>query len=185
MIDHLYKCIYIHQRKAAGSSLMAAFLQDHGQVEKQRYNGGVLGKDWIARAAPEDRYFVFSSVRNPFDRVISAWRYLPALASLPLEAVLQNLPAEGHDYRHITRSQSEMLVDARSHRLIVDDLIRFETLQPDFDRICDQIGKPRRQLERRNRTAREADYKRYYTPTTRAMVETIFKADLERFNYVF
>ena len=79
-----------------------------------RYNGGAEGSDWRGRSAPEDGYFVFSVVRNPFDRVISAWRFLPALRDQPLERVLYTLPAEGHDYRHITMTQSQQLCDRRT-----------------------------------------------------------------------
>jgi hypothetical protein len=57
--------------------------------------------------------------------------------------VLANLPSEGHDYRHLTRPQHTILYDEQG-RLVVDYLIRFESLQQDFDRVCDLIGKPRR-----------------------------------------
>ena len=185
MIDHHYRCIFIHQRKAAGSSIISAFADEHPDVDKRRYNGGVLGKDWINRQSPEDGYFVFSAVRNPFDRLVSAWKYLSSLRGLPLEEVLNNLPREGHDYRHITKTQVEMIVSPASGRLIVEDLIRYEQLQSDFDRICGRLGKPKTQLKRVNRSDRDRDYRKYYTPELRALVEVIFKMDLDYFNYDF
>ena len=150
-----------------------------------RYNGGCQGAEWQNRIAPEIFYFTFSAVRNPFDRLISAWRYLPRLRALSLEDVLQDLPMCGHDYRHITMTQTEMLIDPKSGKILVDDLIRYESLQQDFDRICDRLGKPRQILSRLLPGDRILDYRRYFSRNVRALVEERFREDLENFGYSF
>ena len=185
MVDHNYRCIFIHQRKVAGSSIMAAFGKDQSMADWHAYNGGAKGNGWKNRKEPIDSYFVFSAVRNPFDRLISAWKYLPAFREMPLDYVLENLPKAGHDHRHLAVSQMEMLLDGDTNKLIVNDLIRFESLQDDFDRVCDRLGKPRVTLPLINPVCRQRDYRCYYTAKTRAQVENIFKVDLNYFGYAF
>lgn len=150
-----------------------------------KYNGGALGDAWRMRSPPENAYFAFSAVRNPFDRLVSAWKYLPNFRDRPLEELLNNLPTEGHDFRHVAVTQSAMLTDPVTRRLMVDDLIRFESLQLDFDRICAKIGKPQCTLEHVNPTRREKGYRQYFTEETRAAAEELFAADLSSFNYEF
>lgn len=90
-----------------------------------------LGKD----------YLVFTVVRNPWDRFISAWKYLPAYRNLSLEQVMASLPQEGHDYRHLTRPQLDILIDSKNN-FVPDYVIRFENLEEDFKELSKQIGKP-------------------------------------------
>jgi hypothetical protein len=185
MIDHASKVIFIHQRKAAGISIMTAWGTDLSQPDTGRYNDGVLSAEWHNRSADETSYFVFSAVRNPFDRLISAWKYLWSTQKRCLLDVLSAPPMEGHDYRHLTRPQIAILRHPVSGKLVVDDLIRYERLQDDFDRICDRVGKPRRALPRLNETTRERDYRSYFDARTRAMAEQRFADDLVQFGYEF
>lgn len=185
MVDHEHKCIYFHQRKAAGSSIITAFGKSSSDRDWHRFNGGAMGSEWQGVSHPESLYFVFSSVRNPFDRIVSAWKYLPLLRDKPLEYVLANLPATGHDYRHISMPQVDLLLDQATGKLATHDIIRFESLQPDFDRICRRIGKPTVSLPHINHTRRVSDYRSYYTATSKRLVEMIFRKDLDAFSYTF
>ena len=181
MISHRYRCIFVHDRKAAGISIMSAFGLDHADREWHLYNEGVLAPEWFVR--PD--YFIFTIVRNPFDRLISAWRYLPATRDRPLIDVLTNPPTRGRDYRHLTRPQVAILRDPRSGALVTDAVIRLEDLQAGFDQVCDRIGKPRCVLPHLNKTRRERDYRSYFDQRTRQMAELVFKDDLEALNYSF
>jgi hypothetical protein len=186
MIDHAYRCIFIHQRKAAGASIISSFGLTTADANWHLYNSGVLSPEWRKRTPAERRYFVFSVVRNPYDRVISGWQYLEALRDRSLKAALEKPPRRGHDYRHFTRPQIALLRNRRTGKLVTDDLIRFETCQEDFDRICDRIGKPRRALGWHHlNEARDRDYRRYYDDETRALVSTMFREDIETFGYSF
>lgn len=185
MIDHDRRLIFIHQRKVAGMSIMAALGFHFENPDFHRFNDGALSADWAGRKERERSYFVFSAVRNPFDRLISGWKYLAATRERPLLDVLLDPPAEGHDYRHLTRPQIGILRDQSTGALIVDDLIRFENLQADFARICDRIGMPRQSLPHLNASTRERDYRDYFDERTRRMAEEMFAADLAAFDYDF
>ena len=190
MIDHNYRTIFIHQRKVAGISIAVAWghteedIKDLGN-DFNRFNDGVLSWDWGARSEIEKSYFVFSAVRNPFDRLISSWKFLESTRHRPLLDVLQDLPRQSPDYEHLTRPQIAILREPTSAKLVVDDLIRYESLQQDFDRICNRIGRPQMILPRANIGERESGYRQYFDAQTRRLAEDLFAEDLEIFGYTF
>ena len=185
MIDVERRCIYIHQRKTAGSSIISAFGLTPQQQAWHRFNDGVAGDAWKQRSDQERGYFVFSSVRNPFDRLISAWLYLPETRDRPLLDVLLDPPRKGHAHRHLTRPQVALLRDPESGSLVTDDLIRFETRQADFDRICMRVGLPPRPLPHLGAGKRNRDWRGYFDARTRALAEALFHEDLATFGYRF
>lgn len=179
MICHSYKCIFIHQRKCAGSSVIHAFGYEPGDSEWHFMNDGVLSPEY--ESAPSG-YFRFSVVRNPWDRFVSAWKYLPATRDRPLRELLANLPQYGAEYRHLTRPQHTILY--HQDRLIVDYLIRFESLQQDFDEVCKMIGKPKRRLPHVNRGNR-THYSDYFDEGSRRIFRQHFGRDIELFGYEY
>lgn len=182
MLDHSSKSIFIHQRKTGGMAVIGAFGLTPSTPEWHAYNNGVLDPAWSSRPA---EYFVFSTVRNPFDRLISSWKYLESTKNRDLLDVLLNPPQEGADYRHLTRPQVAILQDAAGN-LIPNFLMRFERLGDDFDIVCDKIGKPRTALRKVNvGSSRERHYRPYFNTDTRHLAETLFRDDLEQFGYDF
>jgi hypothetical protein len=180
MISHRYRCIFIHNRKAAGTSVRASFGLESSDPDWNRYNNGVKSWDWYFR--PD--YLVFTIVRNPFDRLVSAWKYLGVTRNRSLSEVLRDPPRRGLAYRHLTRSQSAILVDFRN-RLVADEIVRVENLQEGCDRVCDRLGKPRAILPHKNSTSRQSDYRTYFDHETQRRAEALFADDLERFGYTF
>jgi Sulfotransferase family len=166
-------------------SILAAFGFLPQLPQKHLYNDGVLSPEWGARSEAERSYLVFSAVRNPFDRLISSWKYLRSTCARTLLVVLRQPPQLGHDYRHLTRPQIAILRDATSGRLVTDFLIRFERLQDDFNVLCDRLGKPRRQLHHLNPSGRQGDYRQYFDHETRELAEAMFAEDIAAFGYHF
>lgn len=182
--------VYIHQRKTAGVSVGNA-LGLAGSPDWHLGNDGVL-EPWFEQIRASEPVFVFTCVRNPFDRLVSAWRYLPSTRSRSLEDVLRDPPREGPDrasstdYRHLARPQSAILVDPATGGLVTDYVMRFERLQETFDEACTLAGIRPIRLHRSNRTwRRRPGYRRYFTATTRRLAEGMFADDLERFGYDF
>jgi hypothetical protein len=185
MIDHAHRCIFIHQRKAAGCSIISSFGLTPADQAWHRCNDGVLDKSWRRRTAEERRYFVFSAVRNPFDRLVSAWRYLESTKRRTLLEVLMDPPREGHDFRHLTRPQVALLRDPETGRLVTDDLIRYERLDEDFARIRETLGLAQAPLPALNRGERQRDYHFYFDDRTRALAAELFREDLDAFGYAY
>ena len=98
---------------------------------------------------------------------------------------LRSRAGKSHDYRHITRNQSALLVDPQSDKLVTHDLIRFESLQRDFNHICEKIGKSSVKLPKLNAPRRWQSYRCYFNRTTRTLARELFKDDLERFGYEY
>lgn len=184
MLSTAERVIFIHQRKVAGTALIESFGLHPSQDEWHALNDGVLDPAWATGRLQHPDFLIVSAVRNPFDRAVSGWHYLPQLRSLSLVDALRNPPAEGHDYRHFTRTQSATIVD-RSGRLVVDVLLRFETLQQDYDALCHRIGRAPAILPVVNPTERRRGYGSYYDEESRALAEALFQEDLDRFGYEF
>ncbi len=89
MYSDIHKIIFVHQRKAAGSSVKAMFID-----AQSPFNDGVLDPNWCNENYRVKNYYKFSVVRNPWDRFISAWKYLKSTRNRSIEDVLLNLPHE-------------------------------------------------------------------------------------------
>lgn len=180
MISHTYGCIFVHQRKCAGTSIIRAFDLRSREPDWHIMNDGILSPEY---ATAPSGYFRFSVVRNPWDRFVSGWKYCKSTRRRSLRDVLADLPREGHDYRHLTRPQHTILYD-ENMQLAVDYVMRFESLQSDFDKVCDIIGKPRRTLAHHNR-GRRAHYATYFDEECRRTFLLHFGRDVELFGYQY
>ncbi len=186
MICHTYKCIFIHQRKCAGTALIRHFGYDLSDAQWHSFNDGVLSEQppWSEVAARYPDYLVCAVVRNPWDRFVSGWKYLAATRDRPLLEVLRQLPAEGHDYRHLTRPQTDTLLD-RDGRFVTGFQLRFERLQEDFRELCRRLGMPETGLPVANASAR-GDYQGYFRQReARELFERIYWRDIQRLGYSF
>jgi len=180
MIDHQYKCVFVHQRKCAGTAIIHSFGKTLDMPDWHFGNDGLLSPEW---SQIPTGYYKFSVVRNPWDRFVSGWKYCESTKHLSLIEALRHLPAEGFDYRHVTRPQADILMDD-SGSLVVDCLVRFETLQADFDRVCDRLGRPRTVLTRVNCGSR-LGYRDYFDDDgeARRLFRDRFGRDAALFGY--
>lgn len=229
MICREFKCIFVHIPKAAGRSVEMYFmnlLNLDRENEAHREQVLLNDNDDPARGTEKlshlsaaeyvscghvsqndfDRYYKFSFVRNPWSRLVSEYRYRNFLSHKSFkDFVMKKLPKPGRDdkYRHVM-PQSEMLFDDNG-RMLVDFVGKFETLQQDFDKVCEQLGfadsrlphinssdKKSRELRRkarnilhRNKESGLRTYTDFYDEETREYVSTLYQADITNFNYNF
>lgn len=196
MISHKHKFIFIFQHKCAGSTIKKALERVDGFNHK--FHRGVLDVHYKNNKFKEYQdYFVFSVKRNPFERVVSAWKYLQKdidvnrsiKRGLSFKDTLLNLPKynkkkpHDHDYVHITENQVDTILD-KSGNLITNMLIRFENLQADFNIVCDKIGIPRQKLPHENKSNHK-HYTEYYDDESRQLVAKLFAKDIEYLGYKF
>jgi hypothetical protein len=190
-----YRCIFVHIPKTAGISVSQALFGN--------YSGGHRDIRWYQghyRPATFRRYFKFSFVRNPWDRLYSAYRFLQQggfheadatwfrenigrFASFS-EFVAGWLSEENVRYGSIHfRPQVDFLRD-REGRLGVDFLGRYESLARDFEVIKREIGS-NATLPHLNATPSRDHHLDQYTRETAAVVERVYQADIEAFGYTF
>lgn len=195
MIAHLHHCIFIPTPKCATTSIMNAL--GFGPDPWNHPDAHLIATVAEAENAPElASYFRFSSIRNPFDRFISGWKFCEVTKHRSLLDVIRNLPCpypvpddrldpttEYSAYYHLVATQKSRLFKSNGD-LGVNFLVRYETLQRDFDHVCDLIGMPRCTMPHDNMTQR-MPYQEYFDrcPEARETVERIFREDLDTFGY--
>lgn len=192
MISHKHKFIFLFQHKCAGTTLKSALekydawnFEFHHGTKSYEYDNYDLEK--------YKDYFIFAVKRNPFDRAVSGWKYLQKdmpsdikrtlKRGLSFKDTLLNLPQEGHDYDHITRLQTENLIN-QDGKLICNMLLRFENLQKDFDIVCKKIGLPYQELPHLQKSEHK-HYTEYYDDEARQIVAEKYAKDIEYLGYKF
>tara|TARA_Y100000310_G_scaffold199050_2_gene199039 strand:- start:1533 stop:2246 length:714 start_codon:yes stop_codon:yes gene_type:complete len=145
--------------------------------------------------------YVFSFVRNPWDRIVSLWfslrkwprytrRYNQSLrASRIFDEFIRILDSEEippvgpYDSLGLSLAnpQTEWIVND-SHRVF-----RLEDLSVAWPVICGDIGIPLVKFPRRNviDVGSRKPYREYYTESTRRIVSRKYAEEIERFNYEF
>lgn len=139
-------------------------------------------------------YFSFSIVRNPWDRLVST--YSKKDGHLLRAARARGIELEGLSFEEYVQAvgglrhphlqpQHEYLLDEHD-KLAVDFVGRFESLAEAFREICRQLG-IRKNLchEKKSDQRKSRDYRRYYSPETKKIVERCYAGDLELFGYQF
>ncbi|MFD0858893.1 sulfotransferase family 2 domain-containing protein [Roseovarius aquimarinus] len=141
---------------------------------------GLMPGDWIARA------FVFTLVRNPWDRMVSYYHWLrmqrfdhPAVEAAKATdfAGFLRLPAtqgaiRAHPYARYVEGAATPV------------FIRLEHFEHDAEPLWDHLGF-RLELPHLNRSERAPSYAAQYDAETRAIVDTICAEDIARFGYDF
>jgi hypothetical protein len=232
MICHDYRCVFVHIPKTAGISVEHVFLNLLGLTWETRAplllrpnDDPSIGPPRLAHLkaseyvscghlSPEQfaSYFKFSFVRNPWDRIVSEYKYRKYPTKIDFKTYLfKHLPTPGWSdgYCHII-PQYDFLFDENG-RLLVDFVGRYERLQADFTIVCDHLGLPsqavphvHRSLEKkRPETLRQylsqtwhslwdkqhkhtfGHYTEYYDHESREFVTQLYEKDITTFNYAF
>jgi hypothetical protein len=183
---HLRPYVFIHINKTGGSSVEKALgirLDHSTAAEKHRQLG----------AAAWSQKFVFSFVRNPWDKVVSHYHYRVKTNQtglgdnpVPFEDWLQRVYLD-RDPRYFDKPR--MFMPQRQWLLgddgemLVDYVGRFESLNEDFTHVCQELGL-QAELGHAKPSSR-GGYQQYYGEAGRAIVESQFAQDIEAFGYTF
>jgi hypothetical protein len=199
--------VYVPIPKVACTSLKtvcAGILGLHGNVHFEV--AWPLVELELLRAEHPDA-FVFSFVRNPWDRLLSCfrskivpgrqdehyrdgvefnfWKYGSLFrGDMSFREFVQataSIPDEEADIHF--GSQYRHVMDADG-AVLVDFLGRFESLARDFRRVCDRLGITDVALAHLHRTD-GATYATYYDPHTRDLVAERWARDVQTFAYSF
>lgn len=189
-VDPLFahRCIFFHVPKTGGLSVSEALFGNHAAGHLDVRTARLIFGAWRVRT-----YFKFTFVRNPWDRLVSAYHYLrrghpmskivDVVGSMEFTDFVKTRlrdPLVAADV-HL-RPQASFLLD-ETGRLTVDFVGRFESLEADFSTVARRLGLERT-LPHRN-TSAHADYRRYYDEESRAIVADFYRQDIELFGYRF
>lgn len=172
MLSRRFRCIFVHIPKVAGQSIEHVFLDKHGLTWETRAPLLLRSNDDPAKGPPRlahlkaseyvscgyvtqedyNTFFKFSFVRNPWSRLVSVYKYLGYQEVMPFtQFICKDLAGEsGWEAPFFVKPQYDYLFNDNGEQL-VDFIGRFETLQQDFDIVCQELGIPRTLLPHVNK----------------------------------
>ena len=189
------RCIFVHIPKTAGKSVKSALFDG-------RTKGGHRSAyELMCIFGPITyyRYFRFAFVRNPYDRLASAYYFLRnggindkdrAFAENHLyrydnlhDFVMNWLDMDNIQIYHHFKPQHQYIY-TRRHRCLVDMIGRYETLGHDFERICNRLGIAA-SLPHHNKTSVYDQQSCSYEPSSKRKIRDIYKLDFELLGYSY
>lgn len=187
------KAIYIATQRVASTSIQESLLRNIDE-------DSIGHQDLVNYEQAEDKYgkpalnknFVFSFVRNPWDRMVSIFfhqaetnpKLLYSTGARTFEdfvnEVTQNRLGTLHDLCH---TQVSMLKNKFSD-IRLDYTGRFEELNRDYKTVCEAISIEPTRLRKLNQS-NHFNYKHYYNDDLKSKVARFFEEDIDTFKYVF
>ena len=186
MHSERYKFIYIDVPKTASASIRyalvkltqgeASVLPEHNPLEWYKESGRLK--------ASLDEYFIFTFVRNPWARIVSAYFYLERThAADPSHP--KHIKFADFCRKKTMKYQYNCLNYHTPSPLSQFDFVgRVENLQNDFDTLCDKLELERMKLGHRN-AGSHGDWRKYYDDETRKIITQRYARDIEIFGYTF
>jgi len=187
------KCIFIHVPKAAGSSVcMQFFGAQSGHRKYVNY--------WLDSPDKADEYFKFTFVRNPYDRLVSAFHFLKAggmdvrdkewsqknLSKFNTfeDFVLNWVTEENVATKNHFEPQLSFICMPGSKVPKVDYIGRVENFDEGMAYVGSRIGVPIDETVKVNRS-RRSDFRTYYSDEMISIVRRVYSDDIEVLGYDF
>lgn len=188
-----HRCIFVHIPKSAGVSINRELFGNLGGAHRSvRTYKRVFGP------LKFKRYFKFTFVRNPYSRLLSAYRFLKKGGFCEKDRLwaMQNLAPFGSfqdfvegwlteksimEYNHFM--PQFVFVCDRSFEPEVDFIGRFETIDEDFSKVCKTLNISRTLKQHNRGPAKEAHWSDFYTEDMLDKVYNIYRKDFELFSY--
>jgi archaellum component FlaC len=205
MINDKFKFIYTKISKTGSTSVENTLEKLSGR----KYN---TGHYHILDDINENtqKYFKFTFFRNPWDRCVSRFHY--TRTKYNVNDGLNREMYKAKSFSDFIRSESQFSLSTKWCRhspnlqkimqyldpfenqidwisnedghVLTDFIGRVETMQNDFNTICDKIGIPRQELPHKNKS-KHKHYTEYYDNETRKIVAEKYAKDIEYFGYKF
>lgn len=201
-----HNAYFFHTPKAGGTSVELFFLNDDG-VKISHYNlSKHLSKDQKEKYKIATKWnpfpyasqhatcecvtqtdiwkkvnYSFTIVRNPWDRVISEWKYLQQemKEQVTLDTVIDRYILE-HSAHFIPQWKYAYIND----NLIVDDVFKLEEIHIAEEKLSNQFNIDVH-FSTSNKTTRNSDYRTYFNNDQQTRLSSVLSKDLELFNYKF
>lgn len=190
-------CLFVHVPKCAGIAVSHALFGNRagGHLALSNYQLALDARQYEA-------LFKFTVVRNPYDRLLSAYRFLAGGGMSVQDAAwaAQTLPGYKcfSDFveRWLTPERADGVLHFRpqvcflripgQRHIAVDFVARHENLPSDFRRLCERLKAGDIPLERHNPSSPpDTDYRVSYTDRARQIAAQVYHEDLEQLGYTF
>ncbi len=182
------KFVFIHINKTGGTSVGRALgIQPKQHFTAQEVIHKIGQQHW-------NEAFTFTIVRNPWDKVVSHYRYRVKtnqnkMKDLPIPFEEWVRKTYGKDKDPVYYNNPKMFlpqmdwISDKSGKICVDFVGRLEQIEDDFAHIISMIG-IEAVLQHYNKTSGKP-YQEYYSPETKMIISNWFEKDIEAFQYSF
>jgi hypothetical protein len=197
LISDRHRFIFIHVYKTGGTSIRSALkpYRDLPSLPTRvlarlglcPHPGHASAREVRSRYPDRWRdYYTFAFVRNPWAWQVSLYAFMRQEKNHPQGDLARSFDSfrsylewrvDGNK-----RLQSEFVGDGEG-QVLVDYIGRVETMQDDFQALCERLG-IEASLPHKN-TSSHRDYRSYYDAYTRDLVAEHFAPDIEHFGYTF
>lgn len=186
------KCMFVHIPKCAGTSVRRSLF---GR------DGGHRPLETFRTMVPQhlfDQSFKFTFVRNPWDRLVSAFFFLQKSdlkrnrrfarrqlsAYKDFDSFVRNwLTRESiWSFTHFLPQHHFICIDKR---LGVDFVGFYENIAEDFAIVARKMNRPTALLEENRLGGRAKDYRQYYSEETKNLVAQVYAEDIALLGYSF
>ena len=199
------KAVFIHVPKNAGTSI-SHWLRVHIPSENVKRKHDTY--ETIKNNYGNDLGFSFAVVRNPWERLVSAWHYNKRVfkpggryENIESKIGVKKKGKTKTKYENIAKLKKIILTNDFEHFIYsrcwspvevpqavmtagVDKILFYETLQKDFEYIQDFFG-VYDELPVQNATNKKAGYRDFYNEKTKNIVYQSFMIDIKKYKYEF
>jgi chondroitin 4-sulfotransferase 11 len=192
MISHNPPFVFVHLTKTAGTSIDYT-LKHLAEIPKEKHKVKHETILQLLKQCKKDpaEYFKFTTVRNPFDRLVSNYFYRverlkdPKIIDANMSFSEWVTGEKGYSFKDtmVKRTMHSWISDEKGN-LLMDYVIRFEKLQEGFSEVCAKLGLPAYELPHTFKT-KHNHYSSYYSPEAIDCVYIHYKKDLESFGYKY
>ncbi len=193
-IEH--SCIFIHIPKTAGISVNAGLFGCN-----TGYHRTIAGYQTIFSKREFSNYFKFAFVRNPWDRVASAYFFLKqgglhgddarwAARNIACYSTFGDFVRGWVNAKNIRsgrhfRPQADYLCLPGKTTSELDFTGYYENLNADYDHVRRVLGTGAALPAANVTKSKHKDFRSYYTDETRAIVARVYRHDVELLGYTF
>ncbi|MEZ5778332.1 MAG: sulfotransferase family 2 domain-containing protein [Paracoccaceae bacterium] len=143
------------------------------------------------------RFTTFAVVRNPYDHAVSHYEYMKQYRSAKIAARFEHVSFEDYlrlrarprgllERQFVNLPDQSFFVTDSAGKLIVDRILRFESLADDLRRLQDDLRLDPVSIPHENKTrarSEQAPTASYFTDETRALLLKVYERDFELFGY--
>ena len=185
MINHQYKFVHVHCKKAGGMSLGHLFPQfetHHNNMHEYFMMLGSSLKD----------YFAWSIARNPWDRMVSLFYYENQVSKncrtddfkTFIVDMYDSVKSNTYEYYYDSVEQIDYMKDLHD-QFSLDYVACLGNIERDFEMVKKRTGIPDYFKYPHANATKHGDYRGYYDEETKRMVAELQYKDIEFFGFVF
>jgi len=185
------KFLFIHLPKNAGSSVTKVLADyigvDREDLRPQKYKFIYSREIPSVLDGKQDDYFIFTVIRNPWERTVSYFHYLQQIRQPPhnlsKDVKFANWVRAG-GFRTLQTQMSQLSDEFPCNvSRYIDYVARLERLSEDWLKICEEMGVSCDMMH--DKKSKHKHYSEYYNEITKDIVYKFYKDDVECLGYEF